>query len=101
MSESIHLSNAAGDSAGIALFGAELSAWRAGGVDLIWVRAIRRFWDLYGAGTLFPVVGWTRDGMRGGSRGRAIPLVAARDRLGQGSLSPSAAKIFCAWSLPR
>ncbi len=60
MSETILLSNAAGDSAAVALFGAELCAWRAGGVDLIW-EIDRRFWDRT-APVLFPIVGATRDG---------------------------------------
>jgi galactose mutarotase-like enzyme len=60
MSETVQLANAAGDSARIALFGAELCAWRAGGVDLIW-EVDRRFWDRT-APVLFPIVGGTRDG---------------------------------------
>ena len=71
MSETILLSNAAGDSAEIALFGAELSAWRAQGVDLIW-EIDRRFWDRT-APVLFPVVGWTRDG-RVRVEGKSYPL---------------------------
>ena len=60
MSETIQLANAAGDSARIALFGAELCAWRSRGVDLIW-EIDRRFWDRT-APVLFPIVGATRDG---------------------------------------
>lgn len=60
MSETILLSNAAGDSARIESFGAELSAWRAGGFDLIW-RPQPEYWDRT-APILFPVVGWTRGG---------------------------------------
>ena len=60
MSETILLSNAAGDSASIALFGAELCAWRSGGVDLLW-EIDPRFWDRT-APVLFPIVGATRDG---------------------------------------
>ena len=60
MSDTIRLSNDAGDSAAISLFGAELSAWSAKGVDLIW-EIDRLFWDRT-APVLFPVVGWTRDG---------------------------------------
>jgi galactose mutarotase-like enzyme len=60
MSETIHLANAAGDSAAIAPFGAELCAWRAGGADLLW-EIDRRFWDRT-APVLFPIVGATRDG---------------------------------------
>jgi len=60
MSEPIQLANAAGDSARVALFGAELCAWRSRGVDLIW-EVDRRFWDRT-APVLFPVVGATRDG---------------------------------------
>jgi galactose mutarotase-like enzyme len=59
MSETILLSNAAGDSAAISLFGAELYAGRAGGVDLVW-EIDRRFWDRT-APVLFPIVGRTRD----------------------------------------
>ncbi|ARN83034.1 aldose 1-epimerase family protein [Methylocystis bryophila] len=60
MSETILLSNAAGDSAAIASFGAELCAWRSGGVDLIW-EIDGRFWDRT-APVLFPIVGATREG---------------------------------------
>ena len=60
MSETLRLSNAAGDSAGIAPFGAELCAWRSRGVDLVW-EVDRRFWDRT-APVLFPIVGATRDG---------------------------------------
>ncbi|MGA9600046.1 MAG: aldose 1-epimerase family protein [Methylocystis sp.] len=60
MSETIQLANAAGDSARIALFGAELCVWRSRGVDLIW-EIDRRFWDRT-APVLFPIVGATRDG---------------------------------------
>jgi galactose mutarotase-like enzyme len=56
----IHLTNAAGDSATISPYGAELSAWRARGVDLIW-EMDRTHWDRT-APVLFPVVGWTRGG---------------------------------------
>jgi len=71
MSETILLSNATGDSAAIALFGAELSAWRANGVDLIW-EIDRRFWDRT-APVLFPIVGATRQGcMR--VEGESYPL---------------------------
>jgi galactose mutarotase-like enzyme len=60
MNETIVLVSAAGDSARIALFGAELCAWRCRDVDLIW-EVDPRFWDRT-APVLFPVVGWTRDG---------------------------------------
>jgi galactose mutarotase-like enzyme len=48
------------DSAEILPFGAELSAWRADGVDLIWAKK-PAVWDQT-APILFPVVGWTRNG---------------------------------------
>ena len=60
MSEMILLSNASGDSARVDTFGAELTAWRAGGVDLVWAKD-PKIWD-QSAPILFPVVGWTRDG---------------------------------------
>jgi len=60
MSETIQLANPAGDIASIALFGAELCAWRSRGVDLVW-EVDRRFWDRT-APVLFPIVGATRDG---------------------------------------
>jgi galactose mutarotase-like enzyme len=60
MSEPIQLANAAGDSARVALFGAELCAWRSRDVDLIW-EVDRRFWDRT-APVLFPIVGATRNG---------------------------------------
>ncbi len=59
MSETILLSNGAGDSASVALFGAELCAWKAKGVDLIW-EIDPRFWDRT-APVLFPLVGRTRN----------------------------------------
>ncbi len=60
MSDAILLTNAAGDAAEIAPFGAELRAWRAGGVDLVWAKD-PNIWDQT-APILFPVVGATRDG---------------------------------------
>ncbi len=60
MSETILLSNDAGDRATIDTFGAELMFWRVGGVDLVWARN-PTIWD-QSAPILFPVVGWTRDG---------------------------------------
>lgn len=59
MSDAILL-EADGDTAEILPFGAELSAWRADGVDLIWAKD-PNIWDQT-APILFPVVGWTRDG---------------------------------------
>ena len=59
MSDAILL-QADGDSAEILPFGAELSAWRADGVDLVWAKD-PKIWDQT-APVLFPVVGWTRDG---------------------------------------
>ena len=58
MSDAILL-EADGDSAEILPFGAELSAWRADGVDMIWAKD-PAIWDQT-APVLFPVVGWTRD----------------------------------------
>jgi len=60
MRESVLLGNDAGDSAAIDPFGAELFAWRARGVDLIWAKD-PKIWDQT-APILFPIVGWTRDG---------------------------------------
>ncbi|MGA8170428.1 MAG: aldose 1-epimerase family protein [Methylocystis sp.] len=60
MSETILLTNAAGDYARIAPFGAQLMSWRAGGADIIWAKD-PKIWD-QSAPILFPVVGWTRDG---------------------------------------
>ncbi|WP_036281586.1 aldose 1-epimerase family protein [Methylocystis sp. ATCC 49242] len=60
MSDKILLTHASGDTAEILTFGAELAAWRAGGVDLIWAKD-PEIWDQT-APVLFPVVGWTRDG---------------------------------------
>lgn len=60
MSDAILLDHAGGDTAEVRLFGAELSAWRALGVDLIWPKD-PKIWDQT-APVLFPVVGWTRDG---------------------------------------
>ena len=56
----IPLTNDEGDSAEIDSFGAELMAWRASGVDLVWAKD-PKVWD-QSAPILFPVVGWTRDG---------------------------------------
>ncbi len=60
MIETILLAAPSGDTAEIALFGAELRNWRAGGVDMIW-KQDDKIWDRT-APILFPVVGWTRDG---------------------------------------
>jgi galactose mutarotase-like enzyme len=60
MSEAILLRHSLGDNAKILTFGAELAAWRADGVDLIWAKE-DRIWSRT-APVLFPVVGWTRDG---------------------------------------
>lgn len=59
MSDAIIL-EAEGDTAEILPFGAELSAWRTEGVDMIWAKN-PNIWDQT-APILFPVVGWTRDG---------------------------------------
>ncbi len=70
MSDAILL-EADGDSAEISPFGAELSAWRAAGVDMIWAKD-PKVWDQT-APVLFPVVGWTRDG-RVTVEGKTYPL---------------------------
>lgn len=54
------LLEADGDTAEILPFGAELAAWRAHGVDMIWAKD-PTVWDQT-APILFPVVGWTRNG---------------------------------------
>ena len=77
MSDAILL-QADGDSAEILPFGAELSAWRADGVDLVWAKD-PTIWDQT-APVLFPVVGWTRDGQRHG-RGQELSAGAAWLRL--------------------
>lgn len=71
MTEAIALTNAAGDTATVAPFGAELSAWRCFGVDLIWAKD-PKIWD-QSAPILFPVVGWTRGGAVR-VRGETYPL---------------------------
>jgi len=71
MGESVLLHNDAGDSAAINPFGAELCAWRAQGVDLIWAKD-PKIWDQT-APILFPVVGWTRDG-KVRVKGESYPL---------------------------
>ncbi len=60
MTDAIQLTHLSGDSAKILLFGAELAAWRARGVDMIWAKD-PKIWD-QSAPVLFPVVGWTREG---------------------------------------
>lgn len=60
MIDKIRLAHACGDTAEILTFGAELSAWRADGFDLIWEKD-PKIWDQT-APVLFPIVGWTRDG---------------------------------------
>ncbi len=65
------LLEADGDAAEILPFGAELSAWRAEGVDMIWAKD-PKVWDQT-APVLFPVVGWTRDG-RVTVEGKTYPL---------------------------
>ncbi len=69
MSESIEI--ASGDAkARIALRGAELKSWRVHGDELIWP-GDDTFWP-DSAPVLFPVVGWTRDGIL--VEGRRYPL---------------------------
>lgn len=70
MSDAILL-EADGDAAAILPFGAELSAWWADGVDMIWEKD-PKIWDQT-APILFPVVGWTRDG-RVTVEGQTYPL---------------------------
>jgi len=65
------LLEADGDTAEILPFGAELSAWRPHGVDLIWAKD-PAVWDQT-APILFPVVGWTRNG-EARVEGRTYPL---------------------------
>ena len=60
MTDAIQLTHSSGDGAEILAFGAELSSWRARGVDMIWAKN-PKVWDQT-APVLFPVVGWTRDG---------------------------------------
>lgn len=60
MTDAIQLTHSSGDGAEIRTFGAELSSWRARGVDMIWAKN-PKVWDQT-APVLFPVVGWTRDG---------------------------------------
>lgn len=69
MNETIRLA-AGADRADISPLGAELLAWRADGVDLLWTPRAD-VWPQT-APLLFPVVGWTRDGARVG--GRSFPL---------------------------
>lgn len=60
MTDAIELTHSSGDRAEILIFGAELSSWRARGVDLIWAKD-PAVWN-QSAPVLFPVVGATRDG---------------------------------------
>jgi len=71
MSDAIRLEHEDGNSAEILPFGAELSSWRAGGIDLLWAKD-PKIWDRT-APVLFPVVGWTRDA-RARVDGRTYPL---------------------------
>jgi galactose mutarotase-like enzyme len=71
MSDAILLTNGAGDRAEIAIFGAQLRAWRADGQDMLWAPD-PTIWNQT-APVLFPVVGWTRGGeIR--LRGKSYPL---------------------------
>lgn len=69
MSETIEIVDGSGR-ARIALRGAELKSWSVGGRELIW-RGDEKFWA-DSAPVLFPVVGWTRDGVV--VDGRRYPL---------------------------
>lgn len=61
----------AGDAlASVATLGAEARAWSVGGIDLLWP-GDPAIWDAISP-ILFPVVGWTRDGVRVG--GKRYPL---------------------------
>ncbi|MFO1104407.1 MAG: aldose 1-epimerase family protein [Methylocystis sp.] len=60
MTDMIALTHLSGDRAEILTHGAELAAWRAQGVDMIWAKD-QNIWDQT-APVLFPIVGWTRDG---------------------------------------
>lgn len=71
MTDTIALTHLSGDRAEISPFGAELSMWRACGVDMIWAKD-PGIWDQT-APVLFPVVGRTRDG-RVRVDGRTYPL---------------------------
>ncbi len=69
MSAHLEISSGPG-SARIALRGAELKSWRVGENELIW-RGDEIFWA-DSAPILFPVVGWTRNGVAAG--GKRYPL---------------------------
>ncbi len=69
MSETIEIVDG-GASARIALHGAELKSWSVGGSELIW-QGDENIWA-DSAPILFPVVGWTRDGIV--VDGRRYPL---------------------------
>src|SRR5512137_3038753 len=91
MSDAILL-QADGDSAEILPFGAELSAWRADGVDLVWAKD-PKIWDQT-APVLFPVVGWTRDAqVTVAGRNTRWPCMASPGR--NVSRSPSSRPIIC------
>lgn len=62
MTDAIRLEAGPSDAAEISLLGAELAAWRCDGVELVW-KPQREVWPQT-APLLFPVVGWTRDGIR-------------------------------------
>jgi galactose mutarotase-like enzyme len=69
MNDSIEISSGQA-SARIALRGAELKSWRVGADDLLWPGDPASWPDT--APLLFPVVGWTRDGVR--VEGETYPL---------------------------
>jgi len=62
MTDTIRLQAGPCDTAEVSPMGAELVSWRAGGVDLVW-EPQPEVWPQT-APLLFPVVGWTRDGIR-------------------------------------
>ena len=69
MSEYIEITDGQG-AAAISLRGAELKSWRVGGQELMWSGDPAHWAET--APILFPVVGWTRDGVR--VDGKSYPL---------------------------
>lgn len=62
MTDAIRLAAGPSDAAEISILGAELASWRCDGVELVW-EPQQHVWPQT-APLLFPVVGWTRDGVR-------------------------------------